>query len=176
MRIAEYKKYFGEHTQTKHTAVQLLRDVVSPLRDPPVTEQGYSQLADAASYAKKDTGQVLALFSQSHKMTALCLANLADQCGRSVTFVSATFFTDLTVGSLSRLFAGLASHPSILFFDEADALFAKRIAYRDTNDELDKNYLFKLLENYHGLVVLNLEDEQSKQMFELRKKTLIELG
>lgn len=176
VRIAEYKKYFGEHTQTKYSSVQSWTDVVSPLRDAPVNEQGYNQLADAASYAKKGTGQVLGLMSQSNKMTALCLANLAHQCGRSVTFVSPEFFAHLTINRLSSLFAGLESHPSILFFDEADALFGKTISYQDTSEELDADYFFKLLENYQGLVVLDINDAQSKTKLELRKKQVVELG
>jgi hypothetical protein len=59
--------------------------------------------------------------------------------------------------NLSRIFAGAETSNSILFFDEADALFGKRSEVRDSHDRyanIDIGYLLQQMEEYEGAVIL----------------------
>ncbi|MDQ3855696.1 MAG: AAA family ATPase, partial [Chloroflexota bacterium] len=58
---------------------------------------------------------------------------------------------------LSRIFAAAEASSSILFFDEADALFGKRGEVRDSHDRyanLEVSYLLQRMEEYDGVVIL----------------------
>ena len=86
-----------------------------------------------------------------------------------------------TEKNLARIFEEAESSHAVLFFDEADSLFAKRTEVRSSNDRyanLEVNYLLQRMETYDGVTLLatNLEqgiDEAFKRrvrfsvMFEL---------
>ena len=62
-----------------------------------------------------------------------------------------------TQKNMSRLFEHAAEKNAILFFDEADALFSKRIQVKDANDRhanSDTAYLLQKLEEYDGVTIL----------------------
>jgi SpoVK/Ycf46/Vps4 family AAA+-type ATPase len=62
-----------------------------------------------------------------------------------------------TEKNLRRIFDTAESGGSILFFDEADALFGKRSEVRDSHDRyanIEVGYLLQRLEQYHGLAIL----------------------
>jgi hypothetical protein len=62
-----------------------------------------------------------------------------------------------TEKNLGRVFAEARASNSILFFDEADALFGKRTEVSDAHDRyanIETSYLLQQLEEYDGLVVL----------------------
>ena len=62
-----------------------------------------------------------------------------------------------TAKNLTRVFDEAAASGAILFFDEADALFAKRTEIKDAHDRhanADTNHLLQLLENFDGLAIL----------------------
>jgi hypothetical protein len=72
-----------------------------------------------------------------------------------------------TEKNLKRIFAAAERGNSILFFDEADALFGKRSEVRDSHDRyanLEVSYLLQLMEEYEGMSILatnlhqNLDD------------------
>ena len=72
-----------------------------------------------------------------------------------------------TEKNLSRIFAEAETSNSILFFDEADALFGKRSEVRDSHDRyanIETGYLLQRMEAYEGVVILatnfarNLDD------------------
>lgn len=72
-----------------------------------------------------------------------------------------------TEKNLARLFAQAERLDAILFFDEADALFGKRTAVKDSHDRYanqEVSYLLQRVEEYDGLVILatnfraNLDD------------------
>jgi SpoVK/Ycf46/Vps4 family AAA+-type ATPase len=67
-----------------------------------------------------------------------------------------------TEKNLSRLFAEAARTRAVLVFDEADALFSKRIDVRAANDRYSNaqvNYLLQKMESFEGVIILtsNLE-------------------
>jgi SpoVK/Ycf46/Vps4 family AAA+-type ATPase len=62
-----------------------------------------------------------------------------------------------TEKNLKRIFAAAKGSDSILFFDEADALFGKRTDVHDSHDRyanIEINYLLKRIEEYAGLAIL----------------------
>jgi SpoVK/Ycf46/Vps4 family AAA+-type ATPase len=62
-----------------------------------------------------------------------------------------------TEKNLRRVFDAAEEGGAILFFDEADALFGKRSAVRDSHDRyanIEVGYLLQRMENYRGLAVL----------------------
>jgi hypothetical protein len=62
-----------------------------------------------------------------------------------------------TEKNLRRLFDAAEEGGSILFFDEADALFGKRSEVKDSHDRyanIEINYLLQRIESYRGLAIL----------------------
>ncbi|MEV7323505.1 AAA family ATPase [Streptomyces sp. NPDC093970] len=62
-----------------------------------------------------------------------------------------------TEKNLARIFAEASTGNSILFFDEADALFGKRTEVSDAHDRyanIETSYLLQRIEEYEGVVVL----------------------
>ena len=62
-----------------------------------------------------------------------------------------------TEANLARVFDAAERSGSILFFDEADALFGKRSEVRDSHDRyanIEVSYLLQRMEDYRGLAVL----------------------
>ena len=62
-----------------------------------------------------------------------------------------------TEKNLQRVFDLMEGGGSILFFDEADALFGKRSEVRDSHDRyanIEVNYLLQRMESYSGLAIL----------------------
>ena len=62
-----------------------------------------------------------------------------------------------TSKKLSQVFECAKSSGTILFFDEADAFFAKRTELKDSHDRhanADTNHLLQLVEDYQGIVIL----------------------
>ncbi|MEM8907890.1 MAG: ATP-binding protein, partial [Bacteroidota bacterium] len=72
-----------------------------------------------------------------------------------------------TEKNLSKLFDKAANKDWILFFDEADALFGKRVGVKEAKDKYanqETAYLLQRIEDYPGLVILasNLKDNIDK--------------
>jgi SpoVK/Ycf46/Vps4 family AAA+-type ATPase len=68
-----------------------------------------------------------------------------------------------TEKNLARVFDEAEGSHAILFFDEADALFAKRTEVRTSNDRyanLEVNYLLQRMETYNGVTLLATNLEQ----------------
>lgn len=62
-----------------------------------------------------------------------------------------------TEKNLARLFAEAEESQSLIFFDEADSLFNKRVQVKDAHDRyanIEINFLLQRMEEYDGLVVL----------------------
>ena len=72
-----------------------------------------------------------------------------------------------TEKNLASFFNKAGREGAILFFDEADALFGKRTDVSDAHDRyanIEPNYLFKRIAQYHGLVILSTNKSSSKHM------------
>ena len=78
-----------------------------------------------------------------------------------------------TEKNLGKIFHEAESSNSLLFFDEADALFGKRTEVKDAHDRyanIEVNYLLQRIEEFEGLVVLasnmrkNIDDSFFRRM------------
>jgi AAA+ superfamily predicted ATPase len=78
-----------------------------------------------------------------------------------------------TEKNLSKIFTEAETSNSILFFDEADALFGKRSEVKDAHDRyanIEVGYLLQKMEEYEGIVVLatnmmrNMDDAFVRRM------------
>lgn len=86
---------------------------------------------------------------------------LADRLGRELLRVDLSTRGSKYVGetekSLQRVFDAAASSGSILFFDEADALFGKRAGVDSAHDcyaNLETNFLLTRIEEFEGLILI----------------------
>jgi hypothetical protein len=101
--------------------------------------------------------------------TALCGAallaaaqSIAKGFGQNLYRVDWSALTSKYIGetekNLKRLLDKAQSAGDILLFDEADALFGKRSAVKDSHDRyinIELDYLLARLENYRGIIVLS---------------------
>lgn len=77
-----------------------------------------------------------------------------------------------TEKNLSRIFDAAESGGSILFFDEADALFGRRSEVKDSRDRyanIEVSYLLQRMENYRGLAILTTNQRNSLDSAFLRR-------
>lgn len=62
-----------------------------------------------------------------------------------------------TEKNLARIFAEAEASGSVLFFDEADALFGRRLDVKDAHDRyanVETSYLLQKIEDHGGIVIL----------------------
>ncbi len=84
-----------------------------------------------------------------------------------------------TEKNLTRVFDMANRHGSILFFDEADALFGKRTQVHDTHDRYanaEAPYLLQCIENHEGLVILTTNGKSRIEDAFSPEKPVIVLG
>jgi AAA+ superfamily predicted ATPase len=74
-----------------------------------------------------------------------------------------------TEKNLERVFDRFSGQPSILFFDEAESIFSKRIEVKDSHDKHSNNeqsYLLQKIEEYNGIVILATNVQNLAQYFD----------
>lgn len=105
---------------------------------------------------------VRVLLTGNNRMGALVAAQtLARDLGKNLCRVDLGAVVSKYIGetekNLSSVFNAAKRSDTILFFDEADALFGKRTGVKDSHDRyanLEINYLLQRAEDYSGLVIL----------------------
>jgi hypothetical protein len=81
-----------------------------------------------------------------------------------------------TEKNLARVFREAASAPVILFFDEADALFAKRTKVEDSHDRyanLETGYLLQRIEDHPGITLLATNLSENLDQAFLRRMAFV---
>lgn len=84
----------------------------------------------------------------------LCCVNLASVVSK---------YIGETAKNLDQIFRACREGHSLLFFDEADALFGKRTEVKDAHDRyanIDTNYLLQAIEQYEGVAILATNKRQ----------------
>lgn len=74
-----------------------------------------------------------------------------------------------TEKNLERVFDRFSGQPSILFFDEAESIFSKRIEVKDSHDKHANNeqsFLLQKIEEYNGIVILATNVQNLTQYFD----------
>ena len=81
-------------------------------------------------------------------------------------------YVDETEANLREIFDATEEANTILFFDEADALFGKRTEVKDSHDRYDNievNHLLQRMEKYHGLTILTTTMREELDLAFLRR-------
>ena len=93
---------------------------------------------------------------------------LARELGRELFRIDLSRVVDKFIGetekNLSRVFDEAERAQTVLLFDEADSLFAKRTAVSSSNDRyanLEVNYLLQRMEDFSGVSILTTNFESS---------------
>jgi ATPase family associated with various cellular activities (AAA)/ABC toxin N-terminal region len=102
------------------------------------------------------------LFTGKNRIGALVATQtLARDLGKNLARVDLSVVVSKYIGetekNLRRVFAAAKGSGAVLFFDEADALFGKRVAVHDSHDRyanVEINYLLKRIEEYAGVAIL----------------------
>jgi SpoVK/Ycf46/Vps4 family AAA+-type ATPase len=84
-----------------------------------------------------------------------------------------------TEKNLNRVFINAETNNSILFFDEADALFGKRTDVKDAHDKYanqEISYLLQRMEAYKGMVVLACNSDDCIRRLDEIKVVKIAVG
>lgn len=137
------------------TTVQPGRSTAIRFQDPTLTQW----LAQWRRAPTSTQGVLLTLCGAPPDQLRKTAATIADALGQSLSTVSAgvaSKFIGETEKNLARVFDRAASSKSVLFFDEADALFGKRTEVADAHDRYanqEVSYLLKRLSEHRGLVV-----------------------
>jgi SpoVK/Ycf46/Vps4 family AAA+-type ATPase len=118
-------------------------------------------LQTIAARARQSSAQRILFAGGSEKQKKGAVQVLAKELNRKTYRVSLHAVVGKYIGetekNLLRVFDNARETDSILFFDEADALFGKRSQLRDSHDRfanLETNYLLRQIENYNGIAIL----------------------
>lgn len=108
------------------------------------------------------SGKRLLFYGPPGTGKTLTAALLGKNTGRDVFKINLSTVISKYIGetekNLDKLFKMVEDKPWILFFDEADALFGKRIGVSDAHDRYANQeiaYFLKKTENYPGVVILS---------------------
>jgi len=120
------------------------------------------ELEIIAQAARTDDRGIIVLFAggtgTGKTMTAEVLAKyLKLDLFRIDLSVVVSKYIGETEKNLDKIFDAAEARGSILFFDEADALFGKRTEVRDSHDRyanMEVDYLLQRMERFSGIVIL----------------------
>lgn len=157
---------------------QLLREVCNQVRYRDYVYQNWG-MGEKFSYGRS----VTALFTGSPGTGKTMAAELlAHELGLPLYKIDLPCVVSKYIGetekNLKEIFAEGKKAQGILFFDEADVLFSKRIEVREANDKfnnMEAAYLLQRLEEYDGIVLLATNYQQNiDEAFKRRLKYCIE--
>jgi SpoVK/Ycf46/Vps4 family AAA+-type ATPase len=114
-------------------------------KSPPINVRGFGVL-----FVGRDTGEKLTAAQ------AVANASRRDLYRVDLSAVTSKYIGE-TEKNLGRIFVAAADAGSLLYFDEADALFGKRSAVKDSHDRyaaLELNFLFRSIKAHAGVSIL----------------------
>ncbi|MEK6334576.1 MAG: ATP-binding protein [Acidobacteriota bacterium] len=118
--------------------------------------------------SKSATGIGVLFACAETKQRTAAAEMLASELGRDVYHVDLSKIVSKYIGetekNLRKVFATAQERHSILFFDEADALFGKRSEVKDSHDRyanLEINYLLERIEKYDGIAVISAKRKEN---------------
>ncbi|RYF85013.1 MAG: ATP-binding protein [Chitinophagaceae bacterium] len=123
------------------------------------------------------------VFNGINQHTKLAAAQkLALDAGKELIRVDVSQLVSKYIGetekNLAAIFEKAASKGSVLFFDEADALFGKRTNIKDAHDKYanqEVSYLLQKIESHPGLVILSTNRKANIDAAFLRRmRTVVE--
>jgi SpoVK/Ycf46/Vps4 family AAA+-type ATPase len=118
--------------------------------------------------SKQAAGIGVLLVGAQEKQQTAAAQMLARELGRDLYRVDLSKIVSKYIGetekNLRQVFAAAQVSDSILFFDEADALFGKRSEVKDSHDRyanIEINYLLQQIEKYDGIVILSTRRKEA---------------
>jgi SpoVK/Ycf46/Vps4 family AAA+-type ATPase len=123
-------------------------------------------LSGATALRRQKAAEVLAEELQLHLASVDLSAVVSKRAGE-------------TERNVNRVFDMANRHGSILFFDEADALFGKRTQVQDAHDRhanAEVSHLLQCIENHEGLVILTTNGKSRIEEAFSPEKPVIVLG
>lgn len=130
--------------------------------------------------SKRSTGIGVLFARAEHGEETAAAQVLAKELGRDVYRVDLRKIVSKYIGetekNLRQVFAAARENDSILFFDEADALFGKRTDVKDSHDRfanLEIDYLLQQIEKYKGIVIISAKRKESIDPAFLRRLRFI---
>src|SRR5690606_38666871 len=116
---------------------------------------------------KPETGRVtgfIALLSGEERMGKRLIGQeLSEYSGMDIQYIDLAPLSSKYIGetekNLDKIFTAAAEKETILFFDEADALFGRRTEVKDSHDKYanqEVSYLLEKVSKYPGLVILSV--------------------
>lgn len=135
---------------------------------------------DSVKNNLRENGLSAILSGPSGTSKTLAASLIAKDLGLELSRVDLSTVISKYIGetekNLSKVFAKAKVNKSILFFDEADALFSKRVEVKDSHDRfanLEVSHLLEKIEEYEGLVVLAIKHKKNIDPAFIRRTTYI---
>lgn len=133
---------------------------VRPLSSLTLPPEILEKLQSIASSISTGTVANTLLLAGNPSNSAAAAEAIAHDTGRELLRIDLSAITSKYIGetekNLEHVFATTDPTQTILFFDEADALFGKRSEVKDSHDryaDLEMSYLLQRVESFPGLVI-----------------------
>jgi len=148
-----------KHANASFEDIPLPESELARLKNFCIQVQGIQQ---SAGSQLKMTGHLLALFAgPSGSGKTLAAEVLSGSTGLPLYRIDLASVMSKYIGetekNLDRVFEQARNTGSILFFDEADALFGRRTSVSDAHDRyanIEVNYLLQNIEAFNGVIIL----------------------
>lgn len=185
MALRTIKAFFGEHHQGYISPLHILSLPIDPQRDPDINAEDRQNFADImASSAKSDASAVIFYglsATQINYDKASLLASTSLKLKRQVCLLECAELVGKYIGEtekhLSRIIAEAEANNWILFFDEADALFAHPSNSRSTPNKSQNNtweqqagHLLNIMLRHNGLLILSIAEKDVLTALKIRIK------
>ncbi|HUC83215.1 MAG TPA: ATP-binding protein [Flavisolibacter sp.] len=126
-------------------------------------------------------GQRVLFSGQDSKAKLAAAEQLAKESGKELYRIDLSQVVSKYIGetekNLKAVFDKAEASGSILFFDEADALFGKRTTVKDSHDRyanIEVSYLLQRMEAFRGLVILSVTKKEKLELPLLQTLRLVE--
>lgn len=164
--ITQHSPLFSEYNRGPASYIHMLSKPINVIRDTAIHQDDIDKLKEAMVKSAKHTSTTLVFCGSHNTDKAAQLNQLAYHTNKAVCFVNCQQLVEEYIGetekNLLRLVAQAEAKNWILYFDEADALFGRRINVKEAHDKYanqEISYLFKRLSAYPGLSILSLTDK-----------------
>ncbi|WP_438865217.1 AAA family ATPase [Neptunicella sp.] len=170
MAIEFFRQHFSHIQAGRMAGTYRLDHVVELRQEPDLSDDVRAQLNDIRLLSSKKR-QITVLMTGPTALTRYYTVTwLAERLVQPVCLIDCAKWSEKYIGetekNLAKLFSQAQAQQWILFFDEADALFAKRSRAEATHSHLDDGmidlgFLAKLLANQQELVIFAIKGAQN---------------
>ena len=132
---------------------------------------------------KAEKHTTIILLGAQQEVTTSAAKLIAAQMKHPLLTVDLSEVTSKYIGetekNLKSLFTRAENANSILFFDEADALFGKRTEIGDAHDRyanIDDKYILQEIKDYHGIVILRVRNRNTRGLKVLYPQIILDFN